>query len=168
MRIARFSLVPLALALLAACDMAEVRRDAATISTDNLASVRAEIDRGNQRMMELVSRQQFDSLHLLYTDDAVVMPQNSEPVAGTDAIRAWWEHGKELRLSRLDLETTDLEVSGDFGVETGRYTVTLQPDTTAAPITDRGNYLVVWKRDSDGRWKLHRDIFNTSLPAPQG
>ena len=31
-------------------------------------------------------------------------------------------------------------------------------------LTDRGKYLVVWKRGADGNWRLHRDIFNSSLP----
>lgn len=167
MRIARFSLLPATLILLAACDTTEVSRDPVTTSTEDVASVRAEIDRSNQRLTDLISRQQFDSLHLLYTDDAVLLPQNSEPVEGADAIRAWWGNAEELRVSRLELETTDVEVSGDMAVETGRYTLTLQPGTAPAPITDRGNYIVVWKRD-DGQWKLHRDIFNTSLPAQQG
>jgi len=30
---------------------------------------------------------------------------------------------------------------------------------------DAGKYIVIWKRE-DGQWKLHRDIFNSSLPAP--
>ena len=29
-----------------------------------------------------------------------------------------------------------------------------------------GKYIVVWKRDG-GQWKLHRDIWNTSMPAPK-
>jgi ketosteroid isomerase-like protein len=29
---------------------------------------------------------------------------------------------------------------------------------------DQGKYIVIWKQDG-GQWKLHRDIFNSSLPA---
>jgi ketosteroid isomerase-like protein len=29
---------------------------------------------------------------------------------------------------------------------------------------DRGKYIVVWKRDG-GQWRLHRDSWNTSMPA---
>ena len=31
---------------------------------------------------------------------------------------------------------------------------------------DNGKYVVIWKRDG-GQWKLHRDIWNTSMPAPK-
>nr|NIO33253.1 DUF4440 domain-containing protein [Gemmatimonadota bacterium] len=30
---------------------------------------------------------------------------------------------------------------------------------------EQGKYLVVWKRGEDGNWKLHADIWNTSMPA---
>ena len=30
---------------------------------------------------------------------------------------------------------------------------------------DAGKFIVVWKREA-GQWKLHRDIFNSSMPAP--
>jgi ketosteroid isomerase-like protein len=31
-------------------------------------------------------------------------------------------------------------------------------------MTDRGKYMVVWRRGPDGTWKLYRDMFNTSMP----
>lgn len=31
-------------------------------------------------------------------------------------------------------------------------------------VADRGKYLVIWNRDG-ATWKLHRDIWNTSMPA---
>jgi ketosteroid isomerase-like protein len=30
---------------------------------------------------------------------------------------------------------------------------------------DKGKYIVIWKQE-DGQWKLHRDIFNSSMPPP--
>ncbi len=31
---------------------------------------------------------------------------------------------------------------------------------------DAGKFIVVWKQEA-GQWKLHRDIFNSSMPAQQ-
>jgi ketosteroid isomerase-like protein len=25
----------------------------------------------------------------------------------------------------------------------------------------KGQYIVIWKKDADGNWRLHRDIWNT-------
>jgi len=32
-------------------------------------------------------------------------------------------------------------------------------------VLDKGKYIVIWKQE-EGQWKLHRDIFNSSMPAP--
>jgi ketosteroid isomerase-like protein len=32
-------------------------------------------------------------------------------------------------------------------------------------VLDEGKYIVIWKHE-DGQWKLHRDILNSSRPAP--
>ena len=32
--------------------------------------------------------------------------------------------------------------------------------------TDSGKYVVVWKKQDDGNWRLHVDIWNSDLPAP--
>ena len=33
-----------------------------------------------------------------------------------------------------------------------------------AKIADKGKYIVIWKKE-DGKWKIHRDLSNTDLPA---
>jgi len=32
-------------------------------------------------------------------------------------------------------------------------------------VTDKGNYLTVWKKQSDGNWKVVTDMDNSELPA---
>lgn len=74
---------------------------------------------------------------------------------------------RELGITSLELETTDVELAGDLAVGSGHYTLAMQPQSGAA-VTDSGKYIVVWKRQPHDSWKLHRDIFNSSVPAPQG
>jgi hypothetical protein len=46
--------------------------------------------------------------------------------------------------------------------EVGKYTLMGDGDK----VLDAGKYIVIWQRQ-DGQWKLHRDIWNSSQPAPQ-
>ena len=55
------------------------------------------------------------------------------------------------------LETTGC---GETAYEVGKYTLLGRGGQTL----DSGKYVVIWRQE-DGQWKLHRDIFNTSLPA---
>ncbi|HUF27455.1 MAG TPA: DUF4440 domain-containing protein [Gemmatimonadaceae bacterium] len=168
MRAAHLFLLFPALTILACESGDRPLQDAAVGGAPDEAAVRGEIDRTNRRLSDLVSRAAFDSIADLYTADAVVMPQNMPEVTGLDSIRAFWvSSARELGISSLELETTDVEVAGDLAVETGHYTLAMQPQGGAA-VTDSGKYIVVWKRQPDGSWKLHRDIFNSSMPAPQG
>ena len=50
----------------------------------------------------------------------------------------------------------------DTAAEVGRYVLAMADGTEV----DRGKYIVLWRHTEDG-WKLHRDIFNSDLPAPQ-
>ncbi|MGH8286688.1 MAG: DUF4440 domain-containing protein [Steroidobacteraceae bacterium] len=53
--------------------------------------------------------------------------------------------------------------SGDVGYTTGTY------EMTAEGATERGKYVTVWKKQSDGSWKVVEDIFNaneTAKPTP--
>jgi hypothetical protein len=45
-----------------------------------------------------------------------------------------------------------------------RYSVALA--LRATPLTDKGNYVTVYRKQPDGTWKLVVDIGNTALPAP--
>jgi hypothetical protein len=47
-----------------------------------------------------------------------------------------------------------------MAIEIGRYSLLGANET----LMDHGKYLVVWKR-FDAQWKLHRDIWNTSVAA---
>ena len=51
---------------------------------------------------------------------------------------------------------------GDTAIEVGKFTLQGEGGQTV----DEGKYLVVWKQ-ADGQWKLHRDIFNSSMPVPE-
>jgi ketosteroid isomerase-like protein len=42
--------------------------------------------------------------------------------------------------------------------------VTFTPPGAAAPMTDTGKYLAYW-RQSDGKWLMVYDIWNSDLPA---
>ena len=58
------------------------------------------------------------------------------------------------------LEIVEAEGHGDTAIEIGKYTLSWE----GGNVLDRGKYVVIWKQES-GQWKLHRDIWNSSLSA---
>ena len=96
-----------------------------------------------------------------YTSDAQLLPANSDAVSGTEAIASFWRGVMGMGIAAVKLETLELESQGDLAVEVGRYALGGADGGTL----DSGKYVVVWHRDG-GSWKLHRDIWTTSRPAP--
>ena len=96
----------------------------------------------------------------MYTEDGAVLPPNSETVSGRAAIGAFWT---EFLASGISGAGKDAEVyaQGNLGYTVGTYTAA---DAGGATI-DRGEYVVIW-RNVDGKWQIHRDIWNSSLPPP--
>jgi ketosteroid isomerase-like protein len=53
--------------------------------------------------------------------------------------------------------------SGELGYTSGTYQMAFN-DPSGKAISDTGKYVTVWKKQSDGSWKVLLDIFNSDLP----
>jgi ketosteroid isomerase-like protein len=58
----------------------------------------------------------------------------------------------------------EVAASGDLAYDQGTYTMT-GPGPDGKPITDKGKYLAVVKKQADGSWKVAEDMWNSDLPA---
>ncbi len=98
----------------------------------------------------------------LYTEDGQVLPPNSDVVMGKAAIQAFWKAVMDMGVSGAKLDIVEVEEQGDIVFEVSKFTLQGKEEQ----IIDQGKYIVIWKQE-DGQWKLHRDIFNSSLPPPK-
>jgi uncharacterized protein (TIGR02246 family) len=124
-----------------------------------MSDVRSQIEAGNREFMAAFAKRDAAAVAALYTDGGQLLPPNSEVVRGQEAIREFWQGAMTRGLTGATLETVDVDASGETAVEVGRYRL-----TAGDAEADHGKYIVVWK-NVDGRWKLHRDIWNTSKGA---
>ena len=54
--------------------------------------------------------------------------------------------------------------SGEMAWVSGTYELTMN-DASGKPINDRGKYLEVWEKQTDGNWKCAADMWNSDLAA---
>jgi uncharacterized protein (TIGR02246 family) len=121
---------------------------------------REAINAANANFMAAFRASDVGAVTDCYTSDAQLLPANSEPVTGREAIEGFWRRAMGKGIASLKLETVEVEGQGDLAVEVGRYTLA----GADGGALDNGKYVVVWHRDA-GTWKLHRDIWTTSRPA---
>ena len=106
----------------------------------------------------------YGDVAVLYADDAIVLPPEAAVVKGNAAIKEFWSGMAAFKPTDWKLATEEVEVHGDVAIETGTYSLKLTPPGAKEAIADNGKYMVVWKRQSDGSWKIYRDMYSTNIP----
>jgi uncharacterized protein (TIGR02246 family) len=127
---------------------------------DNSDEARAGIAAVNQQFMDAVERKDAPGIAALYTEDARILPPGSPPVEGRAAIEQLFASMTQ-GIGRLQIDTVELMGHGDMAHEQEALTFF---DATGAKV-DEGKAIVIWKKVGED-WRLHRDIFNSSVPPP--
>ena len=98
----------------------------------------------------------------------MVLAPNEPIISGKDAIRNTLTqfYGMPGFAIKWRPNKTEVAMSGDLGYSMGSYELSVN-DSTGKPMTDRGKYMTVWKKQQDGSWKAAVDMFNSDLPLPK-
>ena len=100
-----------------------------------------------------------------YADDAVLLWPNSPPAVGKQAVRAAWiEEFKDPAYSlSWGIEEVVVSRSGDLAYARGSYDATYTPAGYA--VREHGKFLVIWKKQPGGAWRVAVDTDNADAPA---
>lgn len=137
---------------------------AAYAKGDDVHEVRKAIEAANAKFSEAFARGDAKTIGEMYAADAIVLPPDSEMIRGNAAIAEFWAATIKSGVKSAVLTTVDVGVSDDLAYEAGKVVLTIQPEGAAEATTATAKYVVVWKKQADGAWKLQLDIWN-SLPA---
>jgi uncharacterized protein (TIGR02246 family) len=121
---------------------------------------RAEIEKLTAKFAKAVTNKDIAALGSFYEERALFLPPGAPIVEGRAAIREAQQRMIEGGVQALHLDVIDIIEAGDFAIEIGRTTVTIQPPGADAMI-DKGKSVVVWRRQKDGALKIAVDTFNS-------
>jgi uncharacterized protein (TIGR02246 family) len=136
-------------------------RRESTMTQSLTIEIRTAIAAPIEQFMVAFSRGNAAGVAAVYTEDAQVLPPNSDVVSGKQAIQTLWQGAMNMGVTAVNLETGEAEQYGNTAYEVGRFTL----QGAEGQMIDAGKYVVIWKQEG-GQWKLHRDIWNSSRPAP--
>jgi ketosteroid isomerase-like protein len=95
----------------------------------------------------------------LYGAEAFYLAPGGEIARGNVARHFEWLSSFEPGAGPLvEFEIVDREISGDLAYDIGYYTIR-RADAPAGSAS-RGKFIVIWKRDDDGAWRIHADGFS--------
>ena len=131
--------------------------------TDSLTSV-AEIEEAAAQFSAAYVAGDIDSLLSFYTDDVVVASGNNDFVRSGPELDNMWTlpDGRDIlcHATRPEALTVEGDLAYDWGYYDGR---AAQDGEPMDPFY--GKYVIVWKRGTDGRWRMALDVWSR-LPAP--
>jgi len=93
-----------------------------------------------------------------YMDDAVLFAPGAPAVVGKDNVRKFLQpiiNGPTMQFTFSDV-TVDVARSGDLAVDSGAFESTGK-DAKGKPFTQKGRFVLVWKKQADGSWKIAAD-----------
>lgn len=131
---------------------------------------RKSVDAVNQEIVRACQQRDFDATLALWADDGVDLLPGLAPLVGKAKISSWLDslrpqmEGSKMRYCTIDWQ--DVQIHGDLAYEWGinRQFVEYPPPRKSAP--NEGKILFILKRQSDGRWKVALESWNSS-PQPQ-
>jgi uncharacterized protein (TIGR02246 family) len=123
-----------------------------------LVEVRKAIDKGNAQWIEAWDKADASLIASLFVSDGVLLSQNGKFFKGQEQIL---ERLKPImegagRGVKATVTIVNVWLDGDTAYETGTYSYNYQRDGKS--MTEEGRYVTIWKRQSDGAWKIASDM----------
>lgn len=167
---AKLVLIPAGLALvlsLAACDRADrpVRETAGEEATAAGADAVKQVDAA---FITALEAKDMAAIKAHYAPDAVMVLPGQPPMRGIDAISASYDEFAADPAGKFDATSESTVAGGDMAYSQGTYTVTWTNPQTKEIENGQGYYVVVYRKQPDGSWKIVQDVSSpTPLPSPR-
>lgn len=123
-----------------------------------LVEARQAIDKGNAQWSEAWEKADASLLSRLFAEDGILLGRNGRFFKGPQQI---FERQKVVMEGagkgvKSTVTTVNVWLDGDTAYETGKYSYNYEEK--GKPVTEEGRYVTVWKRQSDGSWKIMMDM----------
>jgi uncharacterized protein (TIGR02246 family) len=141
---------------------ADRMRVAAAAKGEPMSRGEAAVRRLTQEWVLACNTRQLDELIELYAPDALVLRSNLPPIRGAMAVREFFYSALEAGLGEVAVDPIRVDVLGDLAHEVGRYSA-LVPGATGKRREERGKYLWVFAKQTNGDWKLVSECWSADL-----
>jgi uncharacterized protein (TIGR02246 family) len=126
------------------------------------------IARSTAALLAAVNASDVAGVMSLWADDGVLMPPHHPSVHGRPQIERYFSELFQRLRFNFSFASSQIQLSGETAFERVHYNASAWPADGGPEIRDVGKGLHVYRRESDGSWKLVADIWNSDHPAIAG
>jgi uncharacterized protein (TIGR02246 family) len=114
-----------------------------------------------------IATKDADKFASYYAENAALLMPNAPAITGRDNIEAALKPMLADPNFALTFQASKAEASkgGDFVYTVGTYSMTMSSPKDKKPVTDKGKYLTVFKKQADGSWKAVADMISSDGPV---
>jgi uncharacterized protein (TIGR02246 family) len=105
----------------------------------------------------------IDNIMRLYAPDAVFLRPNAERTTGVEAIRSLFSKVLATNTPHIAFHGITIEGSDNLAYDSGTYEETITSGSTTR--SGRGDYLLILKRQPDGRWLIVQQAWSDASGA---
>jgi ketosteroid isomerase-like protein len=120
------------------------------------SDLRREIDSLNRAMESAFNRGDMLAVARFYSDDAKLMGPRNGDVSGREAINRYWTGIRDAKSWKLEV----IEVGGDRTTAYQMGRSTLVSGGPNGEHTSISRFVVIWKRQPDGQFKMALDFYH--------
>jgi ketosteroid isomerase-like protein len=99
------------------------------------------------------------SILSLYTPDAVFLSSGHSRVTGSAALGELMKNIMGRVTSDLHFRSLNMESSGALAYDSGEYDETLTPTSGGPDKKLQGSYVIIWKHQANGQWKIVQQVW---------
>ena len=162
-------IAPLAALLLAGCTQAPKTNESPAKPVDMEALAIEGVTKAKESRREALSSGNIENYLSVYADDAVIVPPHSGEIVGKELARV---RLKQV-MDQVTVETTTLSdeidlLADGIAMDRGRYASSSTLKSGGVARADGGNYMIVWKRNPAGEWKIAYEMWTSKEPLTGG
>jgi ketosteroid isomerase-like protein len=106
-----------------------------------------------------------DTFLAIHTENAIKMGAGRPPMIMDASFRGKLEKGWSRKdVIEFKVEIDEVEMFGDFAYAMGSYFKKTIFNGSEEVVPEEGKFLTVFKKQSDGSWKIYRDSFSSNTP----
>ena len=146
-----------------ACEPAAVEQQATTTGPD-VEAVTALLD----QYIAAINAGDMEGALALIADDMMAIPPDGPPTVGMAALRTDLEGFFRDYTMQSHATPDEVLVAGDLAFVRASYSDTVTPKGEGEPTEGSGVWLILLRKQSDGSWRMWRDMWSViPPPAPE-